>query len=68
MIEVIQPGSAVLIGEKVRAVVLQVVVRDKNLIEYQVSWWEGNSRRSEWLQEIEVERSDSTQSLQIGFR
>lgn len=69
-LEVMMPGSPCQIGphqDKIKGRILEVCVRDKNCISYKVSWWDGRSRKTEWLEQIEVSRVDETLGIKIGF-
>jgi len=66
-IEVIMPGSPVTIGEKINATVLQVCITDKCHVTYQCAWFDGNTRCCQWLEQIEVTRTEETAGQRIGF-
>lgn len=66
-IEVIQPGSPVLVGENIKATVLSVKVGDKKCVSYECSWWDGRNRHVDWFEQIEVERTRDAQGIRIGF-
>lgn len=63
------PGTAVLIGfgdDIFAAQVLAVAVYAHN-IQYQVSWWDGRQRRTDWLEDFEVQSQHEGQKLPLGF-
>jgi len=66
---VYRPGAEVKIaGHEVSAVVTQVMISDGGGIQYQVSWWDGNTRKSEWLYNCEVCSLSSVDPLlRVGF-
>lgn len=66
-IEVMQPGSPVTIGEEIEAVVFGVMLRDKGYVQYEVAWWDGNTRNSKWLDQSEVRCVEKTGAVRIGF-
>lgn len=68
LLEVIMPGSPVLVGNgKIDAKVVRVCIGDKNNITYECAWWDGNQRHEEWLHQAEVLRTDATAAVKIGF-
>jgi hypothetical protein len=67
MIEVIPPSSAVKIGKEIDGTVIQVCLHGES-IQYQCSWWDGRSRRLEWLEEFEVSPSPDSKPVPIGFK
>ena len=67
---VFQPGGSVLVGpgsEKITAEILSVAIYNRGT-QYQCAWWDGRSRRVEWLEDFEVEPlpTGSTRAT-IGF-
>lgn len=70
MIEAIAPGTPVylvdcddLIGR-----VTAVTIRGCGITNYEVSWWDGNTRTNAWLEPSEVRLvDDSKKLLKIGF-
>lgn len=67
-IEAIPPGSPVLIGGEVPATITAVTLRGTGHVTYEVSWWDGRSHNSEWMDEYEVRRSEQGEPLRFGFR
>jgi hypothetical protein len=76
MIEIIQPGSPVLIGghrnhreksESIPATVIAVMIEENRHVTYKCIWWQGRDRKELWLESIEVERMPETQQQKIGF-
>jgi hypothetical protein len=76
-IEVYRVGQDVKIGvgEKlITAKVLQIAIHANESVQYQVVWWDGRTRKVEWLEAIEARcvRSNYagtlTKSDKIGFR
>lgn len=68
---VIAPGDSCWL-DSVEAKVVQVCVRPGNSgeygVQYQVSWWDGNNRKCEWVEEFETKPiSPNGPFLQIGF-
>lgn len=64
--EIIAPGSKVTIGDKFDAVVLAISIRQAS-VQYEVAWWNGNDRKSAWLEANEVTPGE-VKPLVIGFR
>lgn len=68
MIEVFQIGSPVYIGEHIEAKVLAISIYEHNRVSYQVVWWDGNTRKTDWLESFEVQpHKGEITKLCIGF-
>jgi hypothetical protein len=68
-VEVIAPGTTVGIGPKgeIEATIAAVSMRG-NGVQYQVTWWNGNSRCSEWCEPHEIhEAKYGARKITIGF-
>lgn len=63
----IRVGSKVAIADGIPAVISSISIEEGCRIQYQCVWWDGRVRRSEWLNEFEVRRTDKTQGMDIGF-
>lgn len=69
MIEVFQVGSPVIIGEHIEARVLAISIYEHNRVSYQVVWWDGNTRKTDWLESFEVQpHKGEITKLRIGFK
>lgn len=67
-IEIIAPGSDVTIGKDVRALVLQVAIKRGSRVEYEVAWWDGRRRVTDWLLDTEVSADPSAVNHHtVGF-
>lgn len=70
-IEVISPGANVLIGDgKIQGQCVSLSIdpgTDGYRISYKVVWWDGNTRKNEWLEECEVQAASKGDGLKIGF-
>jgi hypothetical protein len=68
-IELLAPGSSVVLfdSEALRGTIIAIAIYPKNRIQYQVAWWDGRSRLSEWLEECEVKKADTAAPIKIGF-
>lgn len=64
--EVYHPGAEVLIGGSVPAVVTAVMIRAGHT-SYEVAWWDGRTRKNEWLQSFELVPKSADQQVRIGF-
>jgi hypothetical protein len=53
-ITVYRPGAEVLIGKEIKTSVLQVCIKRDGYVNYEVSWFDGNSRHAELLEEFEL--------------
>jgi hypothetical protein len=64
-VTVIAYGTDVTIGGGVKGVITAVCMRGTR-ITYEVTWWDGATRRAEWMDAIEV-NTESTSRQKIGF-
>ena len=69
MIEVYPIGSHVCVvrPEEFLAMVVAVSIRGEGRVSYECVWWDGKTRRCEWLETCEVHSRDTTRQ-RIGFR
>lgn len=67
-IEVFQVGSPVIIGDHIEATILTICIYNQLRITYQVAWWDGNTRKSEWLEEDEVKSHRGEVTMRVGFK
>ena len=61
----IKPGATVKIGGRDGLVSALSIAMNKSTARYEVVWWDGATRKSEWVDECEL--SDTTERIQIGF-
>ena len=68
-LDVLKPGSSVKIGPKqdISAMILQVRIQEQNYVDYQVVWWSGRERKTEWIGNLEVAGGNWGDELSIGF-
>ena len=64
--EVFRVGSAVFIGKDIPAMITAVCIRDSG-VTYETVWWDGRTRKQEWLQADEIS-DEKVPSMQIGFK
>jgi len=57
-----------LVTDAIPAHILAVCIYPGDRVTYQVAWWEGRSRRTEWLEASEVQPHTEDQARKIGFR
>lgn len=60
-------GSKVKIGGGIAGVVTRISITSRTKVLYEVAWWDGRTRKSEWLEEFEVEALDPGDNMKIGF-
>ncbi len=65
--DVLPVGSAVRVGGEIDAVVNAIMIRGKDVVQYECVWWDGNTHHSKWLHDREVQPT-SEETLPIGFR
>ena len=67
-VEVMMVGSPVKVGHHVNdARITGILLRDKNYIKYEVSWWDSGERKVDFFEQCEVERVEKTAVTKIGF-
>lgn len=72
MIEIYKPGQSVKIKSSgmngITGIINAIQINYNNMVLYQIIWWNGRTRCSEWLpsQEIELENFNNC-SIKIGF-
>lgn len=66
-LKVLAPGTRVIIGDDIHALVTQVLISADNHIQYQCSWWDGRQRNLEWLEAEECAANESAERVGIGF-
>ncbi len=60
-------GATVKIANELTGVVTAISIRAyQNL--YEVVWWDGKTRKCEWLQDVELKAVSGEPQLRIGFR
>ena len=72
MLSLLAVGTKVEIGygaDHVVGHVNAICIRERDYVTYEVVWWDGRNRRSEWLARGEIRAIDasSTQMAHIGF-
>lgn len=64
---VLDSGARVTLADGVPAVVLAAAIRQR-AVSYHVAWWDGRTRREEWLSAHELTADLDAPRLRIGFR
>lgn len=69
-IEIVPPASLVVLGTKDGPVarVVEVCIRDENVIQYKCAWWSGNERKCEWVESSEIFVKHDQSYRTIGFK
>lgn len=65
-IEVLRHGTEVIIDGNIKAFILSVEIRGST-ISYQCCWWDGRTRKTEWVTQGEVRPAGEAKSTQIKF-
>jgi uncharacterized protein YodC (DUF2158 family) len=60
------PGAAVVLADDIPAKVLSVQFRVGGLA-YECSWWDGNTRHSQWVEPQEVKAGKGASPTRLGF-
>lgn len=67
-LNVLAPGTKIIVGDSIAAVVLRVSISAESRVTYECAWWNGNQLNREYLEEFQVTPSDTGQTtLAIGF-
>lgn len=69
MLRIYPVDSEVVIGDDIQARITAVCLRGLagTSVTYECVWWDGRSRRSEWLTESEIKSQENT-IVGIGFK
>jgi hypothetical protein len=69
MLTVIRPGTkATLCDGEIVATVTQVCVLPEGRVRYEVVWWDGRTRKSEWVEPFELRvAAGNGGTVRIGF-
>ncbi len=65
-IKVIPPGSDVVVGDNIRGLVDQVVLKPYGIL-YSVTWWNGADKKEGWFHPHEVRQAVESRKKTIGF-
>ena len=65
-IELIPAGTEVKVGDDIEAVVTAACIRDLD-VTYECVWWDGRTRKSEWLPSWQIRVAQNTGALRVGF-
>lgn len=67
MMTVVCPGSLVKIGKgDIEAIVISVLIGEKNHVQYKCTWWSGRDRKEDRVESREV-AFNYKDSIKIGF-
>lgn len=64
---VIPVGTPIKIGDDIDAIVAAVMIGDGSHVRYQVTWWDGKTRREEWVAGRECAIAPGRRVSTIGF-
>lgn len=66
--EVIRPGSSVVVDGDIRGTVIEINVVGEGLaVSYNVAWWSGRERKTEWVDASEVVEGSKRSRVRLGF-
>ena len=68
MIEVLAIDELVTLSEDIDAQIIGINIRANDKVLYDVVWWDGRTRRTEWVEASEIGWGHSPDKLQIGFK
>jgi hypothetical protein len=63
---VLKSGSRVRIGGDLEGIVLAVTIR-RGAVSYEVAWWDGRTRHTDWLSAAEVALIGPGTACRVGF-
>lgn len=66
MMNVYKPGTKIKI-HGLDARVLQVCISNQE-ITYEITYWNGNDRKKEWVHAFELDSTEESEQLRIGFK
>lgn len=67
VIELYKIGCTILIDENIEAIITGICIKGNYHITYECTWWDGKTRKCEWLEETEIKLHDKTKLSKIGF-
>lgn len=65
--DVLPPGTNVIVGEEVRGTVAAVTVRHNFHVTYEIVWWSGPQRVVQQVEAAEVRPDVPLKTLRMGF-
>lgn len=65
-LSVLPVGSRTLIRGDIKAIITGIMIHGKDHIQYECSWWNGESRTSAWLDATEIDAGDMIWK-EVGF-
>lgn len=65
-ITVVEIGAEVTLHEDVPARVTAVAIRGQGQVQYEVTWWTNGERRTAWVEECEIKRTNPKRAV-VGF-
>lgn len=71
MIEVYLIGSEVKVASEenaIKAKIIAIGIRSNDRVSYEISWWDGRSRKTDWIEACEIVGVDNANKMKIGFR
>ena len=60
-------GTTVRLSDDLTGIVTQICILGQNHVRYEVAWWDGNTRHSQWFESFEVKPAEERQPMRIGF-
>lgn len=64
--DVLEPGTRVIVGDEIPAIVTAVLIKGDGY-SYEVVWWQDRVRYQQWMHPAEVRAGGDTAPLRIGF-
>lgn len=62
-------GQSVKLDENITGVITAILIHSNTYVEYQVVWWDGNTRNCQYVSDIEIKPDNQNyKSLNIGFK
>lgn len=65
-VDVYPIGCTVQVNEAVEAKILRIQISPGPAVSYEVAWWVGGDRTTEWVQAFEITSTEPT--IPVGFR
>ncbi len=67
MIEVFSPKTKVKLVKDIEGLITSILINSKNDVCYKVVWWDGNTRKEEWVKDYEIIYDSYNKKEKIGF-
>lgn len=65
--DILPIGSKVIIRDDIKAFITGILIRANDHIQYECTYWNGDSRNCAWLEDMEVNPDGAIDKKHVGF-